>query len=139
MPAGRPPIIKSPEELQEKIDQYFAEKVGAEIVYDDNGHAVTNQQGNPVYNVRPPTVSGLALYLGFESRQSLYDYGKKPEYSYPIKAATLRIEEFAEKQLFTNAKATGAIFWLKNKGWKDKHEVDNTHHLTINRKTYKSK
>ena len=42
-----------------------------------------------------------------------------------IKKAILRIEDYAEKQLLSGeGSATGAIFWLKNHGWKDKTEVD---------------
>ena len=33
-----------------------------------------------------------------------------------------KIEEYAEKQLFNN-NSTGAIFWLKNRGWRDKQEL----------------
>jgi hypothetical protein len=55
----------------------------------------------------------------------MYDYKERDKFSYTIKETTLRIEEFAEKQLFVG-NPTGAIFWLKNKGWKDKTESDIT-------------
>lgn len=72
-----------------------------------------------------PTWTGLAIHLGFESRQSLEDYKKRPLFSYPIKKALLRIENAYEKAICTKNPA-GAIFALKNFGWKDKQEVENT-------------
>lgn len=102
--AGQPALYNSPEELSIKIEQYF-EELKAEK--------------------EEPTVTGLALYLGFESRQSLYDYGKREEFSYIIKRAKLRVENGYEKALRLN-NATGPIFALKNMGWKDKTETDIT-------------
>ena len=69
------------------------------------------------------TVSGLAFYLGFESRQSMYDYEKNDIFSYVIKRLRLFVEHCYESQLYT-FNATGAIFALKNMGWKDKTETE---------------
>lgn len=79
----------------------------------------------------PPTVSGLALALGFESRQSFYDYEKNPIHSYTIRRARLAIEETYEQRLHGNT-PTGAIFALKNFGWKDKQEVEHSGGVTLN-------
>jgi len=98
MPAGRPPIWDDPEAFSKKVDEYFNTE---EFV----------------------TWSGLALYLGFESRQSLEDYKSKPEFSYPIKKALLRIENKYEKSI-EGRNPAGAIFALKNFGWKDRQEMD---------------
>lgn len=98
MPAGRPPIWDDPEAFQKAVDEYF----------DEN---------------ESPKWSGLALHLGFESRKSLWEYGKKPEFSNPVKKALLRIEQYYEDNLLTR-NATGAIFALKNFDWKDKQEID---------------
>jgi len=99
MPGGKPPIIKSAEEMQSKIDKYFAEE----------SHL---------------TITGLAISLGFESRQSIYDYEKNGEYSYIIKSARLKVENAYEKALMSQS-ATGSIFALKNMGWSDKLETKN--------------
>jgi len=120
--AGQPPKFNSLAELQAKIDEYFETKVGSKIIKDNDGNVCTDKKGNPVYEVTPPTISGLALFLGFKSRQSLYDYKERAEYSYALHATTLKIEEFAESQLFVG-NHQGAIFWLKNKGWKDNQDV----------------
>lgn len=115
------PKYKSDKELSKAIDDYF-DKCKDEPLIDKDGKAQTDKFGNPIFLQKPPTVAGLALHLGFENRQSLYDYKKNPKYSYTIKKAITRIEEYAERHLFFG-KATGAIFWLKNHGWKDKTET----------------
>lgn len=102
MKTGRPLKYKTVKELEDAIDAYFEERYSKAI---------------------PPTISGLALWLGFESRQSLYDYQDRPEFSDTIKRATARIEDYAERILLNgNGSATGAIFWLKNHKWTDKTE-----------------
>lgn len=99
---GRPPKYESAGSLQQEIDSYF------EFVKEKDSK---------------PTITGLALYLGFESKQSLYDYQKKDEFSYLIKRARLRVEHNYELQLMSSS-ATGPIFALKNMGWADKKELD---------------
>jgi len=67
------------------------------------------------------TITGLALFLGFDSRQSLYDYKEKKAFSYIIKNAMLTVENSYE------SKGTNFdIFALKNMGWTDKQEIDHT-------------
>lgn len=109
--AGQPPIFKSPEEMQEVIIKYFES-----LVYEVDG----------VEQYRPALITGLALALGFCSRQSIYDYEKIEEYSYIIKRAKMMVEADYERRLDGKA-CTGSIFALKNMGWKDKTEVDNNH------------
>ena len=106
---GQPPKFKDAEELEEAISSYF-EKL---IDIDPETGAET---------LKPSTVTGLALYLGFCSRQSLFDYGKKPEYSYIIRRARTCIENHYEQSL-NGKSATGAIFALKNMGWADRTEI----------------
>ena len=74
---------------------------------------------------RPPTVTGLTLHLGFESKDTLYSYAKKDGFSYPIKRALLEIEEYHEIATAGGDKCTGNIFILKNFGWKD--TIDTKH------------
>lgn len=70
-----------------------------------------------------PTITGLALHLGFASRQSFYDYEGREPFSYTIKRARLRVECEYEKMLSGGKIAIGAIFALKNFGWTDKQEI----------------
>lgn len=114
---GRKPIYKTPEQMQEQIDLYFESK-GDKVCCDDNGNAILDKNGNPCIISHPPTVAELSLFLGFADRTSLYNYKDKPEFSDTIKKAITRIESYAEEHLYIG-KATGAIFWLKNHGWKD--------------------
>ena len=105
MKVGRPPKYESVEQLQEAIDRYFDQ-----FRSDLGGH---------------PTMSGLAYFLGFSDRQSLYDYKGREEFSCTIKRALLRIESLHEGNLF-HPSASGSIFWLKNRDWKDKTETQHS-------------
>lgn len=98
---GRPRLVESPEEFAEKAAEYFEECADDEV---------------------PVTITGLALSLGFESRQSFYDYEKRPDFSYVVKRARLTVEHSYEARL-AEPKPTGAIFALKNMGWSDRREV----------------
>lgn len=68
---------------------------------------------------QPPTLSGLALFLGFESLQAFIDYEQNGHYAHILRRARLQIEAEYEKQLSTQP-ATGAIFALKSLGWMEK-------------------
>lgn len=98
MTAGRPPKFETKEELEKKIEEYF----------ETNPRAV---------------VSGLALHLGFESRQSFYDLEKTDKFSYIIKRARLMIENNVEEQSIDSPNAFN-IFRLKNLGWKDTQDIN---------------
>lgn len=116
---GRPPIYKTANEIEEKIDAYFKECEG-EILKDDNGKTVLNKFGNPVViNRKPPTVTGLALALGFTSRLDLLRYQGKEEFCNTITRAKSMVEQYAEERLFDRDGSNGAQFSLRNnfKGW----------------------
>lgn len=98
MAGGRPPIWDDPKAFDKAADEYFA-------------------------NEKQPTWTGLAIHLGFESRQSLEDYKKKPEFSYSIKKALLKVENQYEKGI-SKGNPAGSIFALKNFGWRDKQEFE---------------
>jgi hypothetical protein len=66
----------------------------------------------------PATISGLALYLGFESRASFEEYERTGEFATALKRARLRVEAEYEKTLLGST--SGAIFALKNLGWLDR-------------------
>lgn len=72
----------------------------------------------------PPTVTGLTLYLGFDTKTTLYDYAKKVEFSNPIKKALTKIEQYHEIATSMGDKCTGNIFILKNFGWKDTNGIE---------------
>lgn len=122
--AGAPALFKTNDDLKKSVNEYFI-WINGDFDMVTKYDAEENEYQEKVYTrePEPPTITGLALYLGFESRQSLYDYEKKGEFSYTIKNARLRVENGYEKALH-GRNATGAIFALKNFGWKDKTEVD---------------
>jgi hypothetical protein len=98
-PGGRPLKFASPEELQQKIDQYFL-------------HCDTVKKAY--------TVSGLAVWLD-SSREVLLNYGIREKFTDTIKKAKMRIEAYAEENLFKPGVATGMIFNLTNNwGWTNK-------------------
>lgn len=140
-PGGRPLKFESVEELDKKIDAYFAdcdphveevtEWVSARTKdgrkkKDENGldylievtHKVMTKQ-------KPYTITGLALYLD-TSRETLLQYKEREEFVDSIKKAKDRCHNYVEDSLLTS-NPTGAIFNLKNNyGWKDKTETDLT-------------
>ena len=89
---GKPPKFKSVTELKKKIDAYFKDR-------DEEK--------------KPYTVCALALYLGFQTRQSIYDYAQgriksdaeqekiENTYAYTVKSALLKIENYAEEHLYS--------------------------------------
>ena len=117
--AGRPPEYNDPIKLQSEIDRYFEEGVTVKKVI------VGKPPNQQVIEVPVPTITGLAYFIGFESRQSFYDYEEKPAFTYTIKRARLFIEREYEELLQTG-NTTGAIFALKNFGWTDRQEFDHT-------------
>lgn len=116
---GRPPKYKSVDEMQMKIDEYFTLCEG-QVLVDENGKAVCDKLGHPVIiNSRPPTVTGLALHLGFTTRQALLNYQAKSKFIDTIMRAKSRCEEYAESRLYDRDGSRGAMFSLTNnfKGW----------------------
>ena len=123
---GRPPFYKTKEELQEKIDAYFEECKG-ELLTDKDGIPMTDKYGNELrIGVRPLTITGLALALGFNSRQALLNYQAKEEFHDTIMRAKSRVECYAEERLYDKDGANGAKFNLANnfEGWKEKQQIE---------------
>lgn len=116
---GMTPMYTSVEEIEGKIEQYFENCKGYPLT-DSNGEQIFNKFGSPVFvDVHPPTVTGLALALGFTSRQALLNYQAKPDFVDTITRAKARVEQYAEERLFDRDGSNGAQFSLRNnfKGW----------------------
>lgn len=111
---GRPLKFETASELQKQIDKYFKNC--------PDKRKFLNKLGD-VVEIPMPTISGLSYFLGFESRQSFYDYEKIEEFSYTVKRARLFIEREYELML-QSQNCTGAIFALKNMGWQDKAQQE---------------
>ena len=124
MAGGRPPKYKNKEEIEEKIEQYFKNCEGHPLT-DEDGKQIYNKYGYPVIVDRKPlTVTGLALALGFTSRQALLNYQGKKEFVDTITRAKSRVEQYAEERLFDKDGSSGAQFSLRNnfKGWNEEQK-----------------
>ena len=100
MPAGRPLKFQNVKEFEKSVEEYFA-KAGDK-----------------------PTITGLALHLDCDL-DTIKNYTERDEFFGPLKKAYLRVQQGYENRMHEGA-CTGAIFALKNFGWKDKQEVENS-------------
>lgn len=123
-PGGRPPTFTNAAEIQDKIDQYFESCKGEPLMVD--GQPFLDKNGFPIMiNSRPPTVTGLALALGFHSRQTLLNYQAKKEFVDTITRAKMRVEEYCETRLFDKDGQRGAQFSLAhNFRWAQEEKDD---------------
>lgn len=125
-PMGKPPYYNSVEEMQAMIDKYFEECDGKPFL-DEHGNPMRNKDGKIIRDDRRPyTITGLALALGFNSRQALLNYQAKEEYHDTVMRAKARVERYAEERLYDNHGANGAKFSLANnfKGWSEKQQIE---------------
>ena len=126
MGKGNTPKYKTPAKMQEAVDAYFADCEGHYLT-DENGDIVLNKSGSPVIvGTHPPTVTGLALWLGFKTRQSLLNYQHRSEkFNDILTVAKSKCEEYAESRLYDRDGVNGAKFSLKNnfKGWSESPSI----------------
>jgi len=99
--SGRPPIYDDPEKLYEKIAEYI-----------DWADYQKGKKHKGIY-----TIEGAALYLGFASVQSMYDYEKRtPEFSYVMTKYRLFVTDWNVQKLYWGGTYMGSQFWLRNHG-----------------------
>ena len=111
------PNFKNLSELQGMIDAYFDGCKGEMLKDPKTGAPVLDRQGRPVMlDAHPPTLSGLALALGFSSKEGLVNYSGKPPLQEALLRARSRLEQYAEEQLFSRAGSAGARFVLSQGG-----------------------
>ena len=125
-PVGRPLMFESAEQMQKLIDAYFEECDGKPLL-DKDGTPIRNKYGKIIKDDRRPyTITGLALALGFTSRQALLNYEGKEEFVDTIRRAKARVERYAEERLYDKDGSNGAKFSLANnfKGWSEKREIE---------------
>lgn len=120
--SGRPPKYDSAETLEDEVEKYFLQFTSVKTAQEIVAGAKIEE---PMFGELRPTITGLCLFLGFESRQSFYDLQKQEIFSYTIKRARARIENVYEQMLSTKH-STGAIFALKNFEWTDKQEIEHS-------------
>ena len=99
--SGRPPIFAEPDKMYSKIAEY--------LDWADNQKG---KNGKGIY-----TLEGCALYLGFASVQSFYDYEKRTaEFSYVINKYRLFLTDWNVQKLYWGGTYMGSQFWLRNHG-----------------------
>ena len=123
---GVDPFYRTVEDMQSKIDAYIDNRTGKQLE-DKDGNPMT-YKGQPIMvNAYPLTVTGLAVALGFQSRQALLNYQHRDsDFNDSISRAKTYIEAYVESRLFDKDGCNGAKFSLSNnfKGWKEKQEVE---------------
>lgn len=129
---GRPPKYDTPEQLYEKIRQYFDTCKPEPMTYEgEDGERLPllDKSGKPVMIEHKPTIAKMALFLGYSSRQSIYDLkAKNDSFAYIVESAMTQIEGEHEENLFTSANG-GSKFWLTNNArYSDKQTVEQTVH-----------
>jgi len=117
---GRPRRLQDPQELLDKAAEYI------ESIMDKNGELI-----------RPLTITGMCNYLG-TYRSAFLDYehgdcsrlkagqGDDDGFRNAVKQIKAVCEEYAENHMFTARNPAGAIFALKNYGWKDTQTIETT-------------
>ena len=108
------PVYSTPEEMQAKIDEYYAYCEGHKLTDPETGEPVLNKFGEVIIiDSHPLTMSGLAFYLGL-SRNGLMNYTRKDEFLPVIQRARDRVEMYAEERLYDKDGCQGARFVLQN-------------------------
>lgn len=100
---GRPRFYKTAEDLAEACGAYFE-------------RCIEDQVG--------PTITGLALHLGYSRKEQLYQQRRDAAYTWVVDRARLMVEQGYEQVLRSGMNPAGAIFALKNMQWSDKQELD---------------
>ena len=98
---GRPLKYETPEDLQLLIDEYFEQTP-----------------------VEKQTITGLAIHLDTD-RITLCQYEGRDQFANTVKKAKQRIEHAYELHGMEH-RSSFDIFRMKNMGWQDKTEVDQT-------------
>ena len=120
---GRIPLYATPQDLQTAIDAYFDSCKGKPL-FDRDGLPIADRNGIQRTDGHPPTITGLALSLGFSSRHGLTRQKKRgQEFCDAVLTARTRIERFYEEALFSRRSYRGAAFMLSMCfGWRKQND-----------------
>lgn len=114
---GKTLMYPTPEELQERVNQYFETCYGPALNKVGN---ILYLNGEPVITqTQPFTRFGLILFLGM-SETTYYNYinisesgDRDPRYAEILRAAQMKIDAQAERLLYDRDSGRGAEFYLK--------------------------
>jgi hypothetical protein len=112
---------KSAAVLANRIDQYFTHIAGTSHTKQKTTKGDPTAQ--KVWDREPEaaTIAGMALFLGFSSKQEFEAYEMSGKHAQVLKRGRLRLEAAYESRLYQTP--TGVIFALKTLGWNDKPKV----------------
>jgi len=124
-------LFNSAEDISLLIKQYFEFILGEYHLEPKSPEEL--EKGEPLMTDKkvytrqpePPTISGLTLFLGFNSRKEFNEYEKRGKHAEVLKRARLQIETEYEKKLHQPS-AAAAIFALKSMGWSEKQGDEET-------------
>ena len=123
---GHPPKYETPAALEKKIDEYF-ETRQTEYAKDSEGNIKSTANGPVIISLNAPSITGMALYLGFASRQSIHDQEKREGFSYVSKKARAKVEEWVYQAVMSGAiQPSVGIFMLKQFGYTDKQQIEHS-------------
>jgi len=109
------PVFKTARKLANKVDAYFRYIEGAYNSEIKAGKEEKKHTREP----EPATLTGLALFIGFNSLIELYDYEQNGEFADVISRGCLQVQSAYEKKLHQQS-SSGAIYALKNLMRKEK-------------------
>ena len=111
---GDGPKFSSAKRVDALVDAYFRKCRGELMTEEATGNPLLDKKGKPVYDGdHPPTLSGLALALGFTSKAALLRYRGKPEIEAALMRGRSRVEQYAEELLYDKECSAGAKFVLE--------------------------
>ncbi|GAB3936946.1 terminase small subunit [Mucilaginibacter myungsuensis] len=117
-------LFTTTHQLDSLIDAYFTHIAGE---YKLEPTTSRSKKAEPqkiwIRQPEPPTITGLILFLGIESRDAFDKKERRGKFAVILKRARLRIEAEYEKKLHQHTHG-GAVFALKNLGWNDKDKAD---------------
>jgi hypothetical protein len=118
-------FFPSAQKLDDRINQYFNDielkNAPEDEQINNTGKIVNSEKKTSKSNSQQITITGLALHLGFSSRQAFEDYEANGKFADHLKRARLRVMTDYEKKLHVTS-STGAIFALKSMGWNERTE-----------------
>lgn len=114
----------NPEEMEKRIDEYFAQFEKPEPLTDAEGRIKLDKYGRAVMKDKTPTQAGLALYLGFSDRRTMWGYGEKPSFARVIQKAKTLLEKSLEEYAIFGRNSGVVPYLLGNlrNGWIDPKE-----------------
>ena len=125
---AREKTYKTERALQAKVEEYFSSISRTVPLLEADGQTIKNDAGEDILRteyLRPPTVSGLCLFLNI-TRRTWENYQKDAELHSITEIARAKMEAYLEEELLSRRKGIqGVIFNLQNNyGWREKKEIE---------------